>query len=159
MNGKFSGTARWLTALAVMFIPLSIVILISGSWMANFMSNQWTRYLLFASWISLTLSVVLGVVNMAGLSGEESRASDIGVSRGLAGEVGGPATGGGEGEAGEERRGETASGSIPSGMEREGYGVEQALMLGQASAFLLGLFLYVAFISWMILPKISMGGF
>jgi len=158
MNGKFSSTARWLTALAVMFIPLSIIILISGSWMANFMSNQWTRYLLFASWISFTLSVVLGVVNMAGLSGEESRAADIGEGQGLAGGEGHLEAGAGEGEAGEKRRGETASSAIPSGMEREMYRVEQALMLGQASAFLLGLFLYVAFISWMILPKISLGG-
>lgn len=142
MNDRSSGAVRWLTALAVVFIPLSIIILISGSWLANFTSNQWTRYLLFASWISLTLSVVLGVVNMVGRLGEEGPLSVVG------------GTGGEETEA----SGTTEYKGL-SGMEKEGYRVEQALLLGQATAFLLGLFLYVAFISWMVLPRIGPTGF
>ncbi|MDI6874841.1 hypothetical protein [Candidatus Solincola sp.] len=141
MNDKQSGAARWLTALAVVFIPLSIIILISGSWLANFTSNQWTRYLLFASWVTLTLSIVLGVVNMVGRAGDGSPSAGTEESEG---------EGGGEGE--------TVSGAAPSGMDMERYRVEQALLLGQATAFLLGLFLYVAFISWMVLPKIGLAG-
>lgn len=142
MYDRSSGTVRWLTALAVVFIPLSIIILISGSWLANFTSNQWTRYLLFASWISLTLSVVLGVVNMVGRLGEEGPL---------------PVAGGTKREAAEE--GKTLEDEGPRDMESEGYRVEQALLLGQATAFLLGLFLYVAFISWMVLPRIGLTGF
>ncbi|MGQ9474494.1 MAG: hypothetical protein ACUVRX_04285 [Actinomycetota bacterium] len=138
MNDRSSGAVRWLTALAVVFIPLSIIILISGSWLANFTSNQWTRYLLFASWISLTLSVVLGVANMVGRLGEE-----------------GPFPVAGGTEVDKVVGGKTTLDPGPYAMKRERYGVEEALLLGQATTFLLGLFLYVAFISWMVLPRIG----
>ncbi|MBC7253713.1 MAG: hypothetical protein H5T72_07075 [Actinobacteria bacterium] len=142
MEERLFGAARWLTALAVVFIPLSIIILISGSWLANFTSNQWTRYLLFASWVSLTLSIVLGVVNMVGGAGEGGLAPGEEES--------------GEGE--EEDGGEVTPGATSPGTVARGGRVEQALVLGQATAFLLGVFLYVAFISWMVLPRISLGG-
>ncbi len=143
MNGRLYGAARWLTALAVVFIPLSIIILISGSWMANFASNQWTRYLLFASWVFLTLSAVLGVVNMVGIAGAENQ------TRG--GEAG-------DAEGGPVASGEPLAGSTHRAADAEGYASQQALLLGQAVAFVLGLFLYLAFISWMVLPRIGLPG-
>lgn len=148
VNDKTSAAARWLTALAVVFVPLSIIILISGSWLANFTSNQWTRHLLFASWISLTLSVILGVVNMVGqpegrASLSEERMDDKG--------------------CGEKARDQGAEGSeaAPDFPPFSGktYTMEQILLLIQATTFILGLFLYVAFISWMVLPKINLTGF
>ncbi|WP_287155376.1 hypothetical protein [Candidatus Solincola tengchongensis] len=142
MSEKQFGAARWLTALAVIFIPLSIIILISGSWLANFTSNQWTRYLLFASWVFMTLSTVLGVANMVSGAGEESSplpdvAGDAGIG---------------------EEEGRESEPLLSSRAEPKGQEVEQSLLLGQVSCFLLGLFLYVAFISWMVLPKIGLSG-
>lgn len=143
MSEKQLVAARWLTALAVIFVPLSIIILISGSWLANFTSNQWTRYLLFASWVFMTISVVLGAVNMVGVAGEEE------FSR---------STVAGEAKVHDEEK-ESESAPPSSGSEPRDYAVGQSLLLGQVSSFLLGLFLYVAFISWMVLPRIGLSGF
>lgn len=148
MEERGSRAAQWLTALSVVYVPLSIIILLSGSWMVNFSSNQWTRYLLFASWVSMVVSAVFGVFNMISLPAE-LRGRPVG--RRL--EKGEP--GSEEGEREEPMEGPCSAVSAPGATEPVSPRA-QGLLLAQATAFLLGLFLYMAFISWMILPEIAL---
>ncbi len=144
MEDRINVISRWFVALTVVFIPLSILVLISGSWGANFLSSQWTRYLLFASWVALTVSLVVGagntVVFMAEEEGEEAEPPALD-----------PAPEG-EGEGSEK---EQASADKRSKAQSMSYN----LLLVQVATFLVGVVLYVAFISWMLLPKIVMNAY
>lgn len=149
MEERGSRAAQWLTALSVIYVPLSIIILLSGSWMVNFSSNQWTRYLLFASWVAMVVSTVLGVFNMISLPAERRERP---AGRRLEG--GEP---GGEEEGERERSAEVPHPAVSATEAAEPVSPRvQGLLLAQAAAFLLGLFLYMAFISWMILPEIAL---
>ncbi|NPV58232.1 MAG: hypothetical protein HPY75_01050 [Actinobacteria bacterium] len=147
MEDRIGLVSRWFVALTVVFIPLSILVLISGSWGANFLSSQWTRYLLFASWVALTVSLVVGagntVVFMAEDKEEDEKSPRV-VARGEDPE--------GEKEGGEETPAPSASRGKSSNMSYN-------LLLVQVATFLVGVVLYVAFISWMLLPKIVMNAY
>lgn len=143
MEDRSNVVSRWLVALTVVFIPLSIFILISGPWGANYIDLQWTRYLLFASWVSLTLSFIVGIANMVTFPSERSEQVD---------EVPPP-----ELEEGSEALKEWNARLEKS--RKNAISSKNALMLAQATTFMLGLILYVAFISWMLLPKITLGAF
>jgi len=148
-NERVFRAAQWLTALAVVFLPLSIIILLSGSWMVNFTSNQWTRYLLFASWLAFLLSVVMGVFNMISAPAERrrrpaSRLADDGGRTGDPEEPGGKA------------RPEDDAPALSAATGERQLSGGQGMLLAQATVFLMGLFLYMAFISWMILPEIAL---
>lgn len=140
--------SRWLLALALVFIPLSIVVLISVVFAYNYPDRQWTRYLLLFSWISAGVSVIVGLVNLVGLS--------------LSGEEGSPDEAEGE-TPGEEdfmitppSSGMNSGGRGPS---RGGGFSQEGLLLAQAFTLAVGVALYVAFLCWMLLPgiKIQMG--
>ncbi len=147
MEDRIGLVSRWFVALTVVFIPLSILVLISGSWGANFLSSQWTRYLLFASWVALTVSLVVGAGNTVAFMAVD------GGKEGEAGPLSPGEDGGGEGESDER--------------DREAFGVREKksssmsynLLLVQVGTFLVGVVLYVAFISWMLLPKIVMNAY
>ena len=143
MEEKSNVVSRWLLALTVLFIPLSLMSLITGTWGANYIDAQWTRYLLFASWIALTLSLIVGAGNMltfmADGSGKVKKKSVA--AAGMSGE--------GEEEEIVEEIVEEETASTMSG----------GLLLAQVSTFMLGVILYVAFISWMLLPEIIVSGF
>ena len=140
MEDRIGLVSRWFVAIAVVFIPLSILVLISGSWGANFLSSQWTRYLLFASWVALTVSLVVGAGNTVVFMAESPRM----VARGEDPE--------GEKEGGEET-------PVPSASRGKSSNMSYNLLLVQVASFLVGVVLYVAFISWMLLPKIVMSAY
>ncbi len=138
MDEKLNTASRWLAALAVILIPLSVLAVVSSAWGLNyqFETAQWTRYLLFASWILLTLSVLAGIANFISPPEEEvedkeavARAKDEGVM-----------------EEGEEESAERSPKTTKKPLNL-GY----AFLLAQACTLALGLLLYVAYISWMIL--------
>jgi ABC-type transporter Mla maintaining outer membrane lipid asymmetry permease subunit MlaE len=140
MEDRYNVISRWLVALTVVFIPLSLMTLITGTWGANYIDAQWTRYLLFASWIALTLSLIVGAGNMltfmadtSGRAKKKAAALDVPTE---------------EQEEIVESVEEEASSSMGA-----------SLVLVQVSTFLLGMILYVTFISWMLLPEIIVGGF
>jgi hypothetical protein len=147
MEERFYITTRWLIALTVVFIPLSIFILISGPWSANFGNSQWTRYFLFASWILLTLSIVAGVSNLIAPPELEQ---DKGVDEPTA------AKEPGEDLHSEEPEGEGEVGGAVKAKPKKGINVGYAMLLTQAATFLLGIILYVVYISWMLLPQITL---
>ena len=146
MEDRINLLSRWFVALTVVFIPLSILVLISGSWGANFLSSQWTRYLLFASWVALTVSLVVGAGNSVVFMAEEK-----GKGAGPAGREREPEEREGEEEAVPDVAGDTDAPSRGGSL-----GMSYNLLLVQVATFLVGVVLYVAFISWMLLPKIVM---
>jgi hypothetical protein len=148
MEERLYGVTRWLVALTVVFIPLSIFILISGSWGANFGDSQWTRYLLFASWVLLTLSLIAGVSNLINPTDEEL---EMGSESPMSAKSESDSALEGE----EEKEEEESAVARPEKTRDFGY----SLLLAQATTFLLGIILYVVFISWMVLPEIPLTGY
>ena len=142
MEDKYNVISRWLVALTVVFIPLSLMTLITGTWGANYIDAQWTRYLLFASWIALTLSLIVGAGNMLTFMAESSVRSKVKSTAVIDVST----------EEGEEEIIETVEEETSSTMS-------SGLLLAQISTFILGIILYVAFISWMLLPEIVVSGF
>ena len=142
MEERFSTASRWLTALAVILIPLSVIAIVSGAWGVNyqFNTNQWTSYLLFASWVLLMLSVIAGISNL--ISPPEREPAKIAAAA-LA------ATASETDE--EEEEGEEEEGRVPAQKEKAALNFGYALLLAQACTFALGMILYVAYISWMVL--------
>ncbi len=138
--------ARWLLALTVIFIPLSIVVLISAVFIYNYPDRQWTRYLLLFSWVSSSVSFFLGMVNMVGLSlsGEEGSS---GVSSAVV-----------DDESGDEFMSETPSTSIPqTAYQRRSVGFPAGgMLMAQAFTLAVAIALYVAFLCWMLLPGIRL---
>jgi len=147
MDEKLNAASRWLTALAVIVIPLSVIAVVSSAWGLNyqFETAQWTRYLLFASWILLTLSVLAGIANFISPPEAELEKADPAVEAKDAGET-------------EEGEGESAERG-PKTVKKP-FNIGYAFLLSQACTMALGLILYVAYISWMILalqPYSSLG--
>ena len=140
MEDRLNGVSRWLVALTVVFIPLSIFILISGPWSANYGTNQWTRYLLFASWILLTLSLIAGVANLiAPPLEEENGKGEIPMVKE-------------ETDTEEEEKEKT----VTEVQTKRRMNMEYSLLMAQATTFLLGIIIYVVYISWMVLPEIPL---
>jgi len=138
--------SRWLLALAAVIIPLSILVLISGPFSANYLARQWTRYMLCASWICWTISLIAGIVNILGFFFTETSGIKEGQS------AGGEDEGMGEPESVEE---------APVA-EKEGKGDKESsalwsasLMGAQAAFFMTGVLLYVAFCAYMLLPYLQ----
>lgn len=139
MEEKLNTASRWLLALAVILIPLTMIAIVSGAWGLNyqFNTNQWTRYLLFASWILLALSAVVGTANLISppeLETENAPAKAKSPERG-------------SDEEEEEETSEPTAGKKAKPDVNIGY----AFTLAQACSFALGMILYVAYMSWMIL--------
>lgn len=130
--------SRWLLALAVIFIPLSLIVLITVSFAYNFPDRQWTRYLLFSSWLVLGLSLLAGMANLVNLSFEvdyedkESPKAEIELETDEDGEV------------------------VEVLTDSKGVDMGAVLMLSQAFTFALGFILYVIFICWMIVPSLQL---
>jgi len=140
MEEKLNAASRWLTALAVIMIPLSVIAIVSGAWGVNYQfdTNQWISYLVFASWILLMLSVIAGIANLISPPEQESGEA--------AAEV--PAATASESEEDEAEGGEAR---VPAKKAKSAFNFAYALLLTQACTFTLGMILYVAYISWMIL--------
>ena len=138
MEEKLNTASRWLLALAVILIPLTVIAIVSGAWGLNYQfdTNQWTRYLLFASWILLTLSVVVGIASI--ISPPEPVLADVVTS---------PAV---MGDADEDETEEGAGRPAPM-KTKPAFNFPYALLLTQACTFAVGMILYVAYMSWMIL--------
>lgn len=146
MEERLGLASRWLTALSAVVIPLTVIVLVSGSWAVNYQYNtaQWTKYVLFASWILFTLSLVAGVTNLISPPLEADAAGEAAAA---------PGSQEGETPEGEEVR----IGPRPKPAVDFNY----AMLLGQAAAFMLGMTLYVVYISWMVLsvkPLPVLGG-
>jgi hypothetical protein len=129
-------------ALAVILIPLTAIAIVSGAWGLNyqFNTNQWTRYLLFASWILLAISAVVGTANLISppeLESEKAaaKAQKLAVAK--------------DDEDEEEK--EEGSERISSREAKPAFNYAYAFTLTQACSFALGMILYVAYMSWMIL--------
>jgi hypothetical protein len=143
MEEKLNMASRWLLALAVILIPLTVITIVSGAWGLNyqFNTNQWTRYLLFASWILLALSAIVGTANIISPPELESEMAASAVKS--------PASAMDE-EEGEEEE-EAGAGRPPRTKEKRPFNYAYAFTLTQACSFVLGMVLYVAYMSWMIL--------
>jgi len=141
MDEKLNVASRWLLALAVILIPLTVIAIVSGAWGLNYQlnTNQWTRYLLFASWILLALSAVVGTANLITPPEAESGKS-------LAEPRPVPREGGDEEE---DTDGEPKRSDRPKG--RPAFNSVYAFMLAQACTFVVGIILYIAYMSWMLL--------
>lgn len=140
--------SRWLLALAAVIIPLSIFVLISGPFSANYLARQWTRYMLFASWICWAISLIAGIVNIVGFFFTETS----GIKEGQ------PA--GDERDKVEEPEyAEEAPAPEKEGKEKkeeESSAMWSASLMGaQAAFFMTGVLLYVAFCAYMLLPYLQ----
>ncbi len=141
MGEKLDLASRWLLALAVILIPLTVMAIVSGAWGLNYQlnTNQWTRYLLFASWVLLAFSAVAGTANLITPPGEECGEGAVEVTpeprRGEGGE---------EGAGGEPRLPERAGGM-------RDFSTAYAFVLAQACAFVAGIIVFIAYLSWMLL--------
>jgi type VI protein secretion system component VasK len=144
MEERYNTVSRWIMALAVLFIPLSIIILVSGPWSYNFQvqAHQWTRWLLFASWVLITLAIIAAIANM--LSPAEQAAGE-------------------EAEAGAVPPGSAESGTVAEAEEESAVVVRPkgkmsmafSMLMTEAVLFSLGIILYVIYISWLIIPSVS----
>ncbi|MEW6552805.1 MAG: hypothetical protein AB1384_00770 [Actinomycetota bacterium] len=143
MEEKLNVASRWLTALAVILIPLTVIALVSSVWGLNYQfdTNQWTRYLLFASWITLAISAIIGMTNLISPPELESEKAPAKVKE----KSPAPVSEGEEGEDGEE------AGQVEVKKAKPAFNAAYAFTLAQACFFSLGIILYVAFISWMLL--------
>jgi len=137
MDEKLYTASRWLVALAIILVPLSVIAVVSGAWGLNYQfdSAQWTKYLLFASWIFMTLSVLAGMANLISPPETELEKIESAVKAEVESEM--------EGDE------EDVKPSPKPG--ESSFNVGYAFLLGQACTLALGLILYVAYISWMIL--------
>ena len=106
----------------------------------QFDTNQWTRYLLFASWVLMAVSAVVGISSLVS-------PPELGSEKGEA-RVGAPASAA-DSEAEEEGEGETRTAA--EGAARPGLNAAYAFTLAQAVTFVLGLMVYVVYTSWLIL--------
>ncbi|MBN2026382.1 MAG: hypothetical protein JW854_06470 [Actinobacteria bacterium] len=138
MDEKLNTASRWLAALAIILIPLSVIAVVSGAWGLNYQFDtaQWTKYLLFASWILLTLSVIAGIANLITPPETEMEKIETAVKTEVEGET-------------EDDEEESAKG-VPK-PEKPAFNLGYAFLLAQATTLALGLLLYVTYISWMIL--------
>jgi len=138
MDEKLYTASRWLAALAIILIPLSVIAVVSGAWGLNYQFDtaQWTKYLLFASWMLLTLSVLAGIANLISPPEAELEKMETAVKAEAEGE-----------KEGDEEEGTK---SVPK-PEKPAFNIGYAFLLAQACTLVLGLILYVAYISWMIL--------
>jgi hypothetical protein len=141
MEESYRTVSRWIMALAVIFIPLSIIILVSGPWSYNFQvqANQWIRYLLFISWILITLAIITGIANMLSPMQDEEAGEAVEVKPAI--------TEMAEGEEG----GEKPEPVRPKSKMSMGF----TMLMSQAVLFSLGIILYVVYISWLIVPSVS----
>jgi|BarGraNGADG00312_1021997.scaffolds.fasta_scaffold03759_5 hypothetical protein len=145
MEGKYSKASLWLTGLAVLFIPLSIIILFSGPWSINYQvqTHQWIRYLLFVSWILMTLAIIAGIANLISPMAEEEVVEGVKVKRSSV-------------EAGEDNTViEAEEESTVMVRPRSKMTMTMVTLMSQATLFALGIILYVVYISWLLLPAVS----
>ncbi len=141
MNEKLNTASRWLLALAVILIPLSVIAVVSSAWAVNwqFGTNQWTKYLLFAAWILLSLSVVTGIANLISPPEMEAAAAEAAAPPPVAS------------ASGEEEEVEESAERVPVKKGKPAFNLGYAFLLAQACTFALGMIFYVTYISWMIL--------
>lgn len=139
MEEKLNTTSRWLLALAVLLIPLTVIAIVSGAWGLNYQfdTNQWTRYLLFASWILMAISAIVGIANL--ISPPELEPEKKAVKAQAS------ASAPGEGEE------EEGSRPVATRAAKPALNMAYAFTLAQACSFALGMILYVAYVSWLIL--------
>jgi hypothetical protein len=144
MEDRFYGVSRWLVALTVVFIPLSVIMLVSGVWGYNVQLglNQWTRYLLFVSWVLLTISLIAGISNLITPPLEEEAEGKAGSQTAMKAEK-------------DEEGGDDDDKPVEEVNKKRNLNVGYALLLTQAGTFLMGVIVYVVYISWMILPYIN----
>ncbi len=142
MEEKLTSVSRWLLALAAIIIPLTVLILSSAAWGQNYVfnTNQWTRYLLFASWILLAISAIVGTANLINTPERQPGEAEA--------EKAEVATAVDDEEAREEDGGEEVAAAKKP---KRPFDLTYAFTLTQACSFVLGLILYVAYMSWMIL--------
>jgi hypothetical protein len=136
--------SRWLLALVAVIIPLSILILISALFAANYPAREWTRFLLFAAWMCWTISLIAGVVNIVGFFFSE----ETGIQQ---------ATPFDEVMEKQEEM-DKASEEEKKAEEKKGDSSalwSASLMGAQAAFFMTGVLLYVAFCAYMVLPSIA----
>jgi hypothetical protein len=143
MEEKLNSASRWLMALAVILIPLTVIALVSSVWGLNYQfdTNQWTRYLLFASWILLAISAIIGITNIISPPELESEKAPTKAKEKSPAPL--SEEGEGEDEEGAER--------VETKKAKPAFNAVYAFTLAQACFFSLGIILYVAFISWMLL--------
>ncbi|MDY6795278.1 MAG: hypothetical protein SWK76_08370 [Actinomycetota bacterium] len=134
---------RWLVALVAVVLPLSILIMVSALFGYNYPGREWTRFLLFASWIAWAISLTAGVINLIGFSLAEPLA---GVKKAEAGSDEPPS------ESPEDTLPEESVGEF---LEETSLRMSSSLLVSQAAFFLGGAFIYIAFCCWMILPSIG----
>jgi hypothetical protein len=141
MEEKLNMASRWLLALAVILIPLTVIAVVSGAWGLNyqFNTNQWTRYLLFASWILLAMSAIVGTANLISPPELESEKAAAAAKP--------PTTVSRDEEDEEEEEAER----VIKKSDKPPFNYAYAFTLTQACSFVLGMVLYVAYMSWMIL--------
>jgi hypothetical protein len=139
--------SKWLLALVSVIIPLSILILISALFAANYPAREWTRFLLFAAWMCWTISLIAGVVNIVGFFFAETS----GIKEGQP-----------VGEEGDKVEGLEPSESTVvekeeiEKKEKDSSALWSASLMGaQAAFFMTGVLLYVAFCAYMVLPSIA----
>lgn len=142
MEERLNTASRWLLALAVILIPLTVIALVSGAWGLNYQfgTNQWTRYLLFASWILLAISAVVGITSL--ISPPELESEKV-PEKARQPE---PVSEEEEGEEGEEK-----VERVSPKKAKPAFNAAYAFTLAQACFFSLGIILYIAYISWMLL--------
>ena len=144
--------SKWMLALVAVVIPLSILILISATFGANYLERQWTRYLLFAAWMCWSISLISGVVNIVGFFFSEESGIQEGqpvdeVER-REGEIGKIAYE-------EQKEQEEREARRKAKSKKDSSALWSASLMGaQAAFFMTGALLYVAFCAYMILPVI-----
>lgn len=142
MEEKYSKASMWMMALAVLFIPLSIIILFSGPWSINYQvqTHQWIRYLLFVSWILMTLAIIAGIANLISPMAEEEVVEMKGSSP--------------EAEESDTVEGAEEESTVMR-RPRSKMTMTMVTLMSQATLFALGIILYVVYISWLLLPAVS----
>jgi hypothetical protein len=145
--------SKWLLALVTVIIPLSILILVSALFAANYPAREWTRFLLFAAWMCWTISMIAGVVNIVGFffteeSGiqEGQPVDEVEEKQEETGKMGQEEQ---EAHEKQEDRKEVKAAKDSSALW------SASLMGAQAAFFMTGVLLYVAFCAYMVLPSIA----
>jgi len=144
--------SKWLLALVSVIIPLSILILISALFAANYPAREWTRFLLFAAWMCWTISLIAGVVNIVGFffteeSGiqEGQPVDEVEERQEEIGKIGNEEQEEPKADIGKTDKSKKDSSALWSA----------SLMGAQAAFFMTGVLLYVAFCAYMVLPSIA----